>query len=622
MATYDLGTIGYTVVSQGTDQATASISNLAQKLLLAERHYRYLDRAKNKGLISLEQYGRGVQQVDASVETLTASLTQQNAVLARNSTYVERSQRGANRFGMVAQQVGYQVGDFFVQVQSGTNALTAFGQQGTQLAGLLPGVAGAIVGIGISLGTALGMASLRGQNLAINFQKVGEDILSALEPVRSLIDAIGSGLSIAGQAASQGLETLIQNLDRIVAYGGTVAALFAGRYVAGLVAATAATASLSGALLVLRGALIRTGIGALIVAAGELVYQFTRLVSSAGGFGDAMSLLWGVVSEFGSKVVSLFQSLQSTFEAAANFLAFRFIQSINTVLGAFIEMTNTVADGMNSLFNTNVFQGAGGEATQELARLAIAYEDAGNAAASAADSFYKTASAPFESAEKLRLAMENQKPDGIDLSSWLTQTEEDPKGRQGALRKEKELTKELTAAEKDRQTILQSIEGSLESGFMAMVDGTKSVKDAFKSMAAEIIKELYRVLVVQRLVGGISGAVNMLTLPAGPSTGTLGLPKFATGGSMMPGGSYIVGENGPELVIPRHSGTVVNANQTANAMGGSGGFTQNLSINVSGSDATMVRTEIAKMIPQITNATKAAVIDAKQRGGQMAQAFR
>jgi hypothetical protein len=35
----------------------------------------------------------------------------------------------------------------------------------------------------------------------------------------------------------------------------------------------------------------------------------------------------------------------------------------------------------------------------------------------------------------------------------------------------------------------------------------------------------------------------------------------------------------------------------------------------------MVRAEVAKMIPQITNATKAAVIDARLRGGQMKAAF-
>jgi hypothetical protein len=196
-----------------------------------------------------------------------------------------------------------------------------------------------------------------------------------------------------------------------------------------------------------------------------------------------------------------------------------------------------------------------------------------------------------------------------------------PKSGGGAARikKETEAVKELTAAEKERQTILKSIESSLEDGFMSMVDGTKSVKSAFRSMARDIIKELYRVLVVQRLVGSISGAIGMFS---GKSTGSLGLPfGLATGGSVMPGKSYLVGENGPELVIPRHSGTVVNANQTANAAGGSGGITVQNNISVTGSDAAMVRAEVAKMIPQITNATKAAVIDARLRGGQMKAAF-
>jgi phage-related minor tail protein len=192
-------------------------------------------------------------------------------------------------------------------------------------------------------------------------------------------------------------------------------------------------------------------------------------------------------------------------------------------------------------------------------------------------------------------------------------------GGAARIKKETEAVKELTEAEKQRLNILKSVESSLESGFMSMVDGTKSVKSAFRSMAADIVKELYRVLVVQRLVGAISGGIGMFS---GRSTGSLGLPfGLATGGSMMPGKSYLVGENGPELVIPRHSGTVVNANQTANAAGGSGGVTVQNNISVTGSDAAMVRAEVAKMIPQITNATKAAVIDARLRGGQMKAAF-
>ena len=71
----------------------------------------------------------------------------------------------------------------------------------------------------------------------------------------------------------------------------------AGRWVAGLVAAAVSVRGLATALVVLRGALIRTGIGALIVAAGEMVYQFGRLVAGAGGFGEALSLLGDVAAE-------------------------------------------------------------------------------------------------------------------------------------------------------------------------------------------------------------------------------------------------------------------------------------------------------------------------------------
>jgi hypothetical protein len=54
---------------------------------------------------------------------------------------------------------------------------------------------------------------------------------------------------------------------------------------------------LATALVFLRGALIRTGIGALIVGAGELVYQFTQLVSKVGGVGAAFGLLRDIAAE-------------------------------------------------------------------------------------------------------------------------------------------------------------------------------------------------------------------------------------------------------------------------------------------------------------------------------------
>ena len=42
---------------------------------------------------------------------------------------------------------------------------------------------------------------------------------------------------------------------------------------------------------------------------------------------------------------------------------------------------------------------------------------------------------------------------------------------------------------------------------MGLVDGTTSAKDAFRSMAADIIQQLYRILVVEQLVQSIAGAI-------------------------------------------------------------------------------------------------------------------
>jgi len=70
-----------------------------------------------------------------------------------------------------------------------------------------------------------------------------------------------------------------------------------GKLVISLASAVLGIRGMSLSLAVLRGALIRTGIGALIVGAGELLYWFGRLVKGAGGFGKAMSLLKNVAVE-------------------------------------------------------------------------------------------------------------------------------------------------------------------------------------------------------------------------------------------------------------------------------------------------------------------------------------
>jgi phage-related minor tail protein len=173
---------------------------------------------------------------------------------------------------------------------------------------------------------------------------------------------------------------------------------------------------------------------------------------------------------------------------------------------------------------------------------------------------------------------------------------------------------------------LSSVAGVLEDGFtnafMSILDGTESTKDAFRGMAKAVIAELYRVLVVQRLVGSIGSA----TASGSGILGFLGkafpaLTNSASGGALMAGQASVVGEHGRELFVPSTSGRVLSVPQAKAAMGGGGGVVVNQTINVTTGVQQTVRAEIKSLMPQIADSAKAAVLDAKRRGGAYGSAF-
>lgn len=165
------------------------------------------------------------------------------------------------------------------------------------------------------------------------------------------------------------------------------------------------------------------------------------------------------------------------------------------------------------------------------------------------------------------------------------------------------------------QSIADTLKSSMTDAFMSIVDGTKSAKDAFKAMARSIIAKLYEVLVVQRLVGsfgyGPGGKVQSSGI-IGAIMGAFG--KRATGGPITAGKPYMVGERGPELVVPSRNGNVIPNNQLQD--GGGITIVQNNSFG-----AGVSRAEINAMMPKIVEATKAAVVDAKRRGGSFGRAM-
>ncbi|MFN3993950.1 MAG: phage tail tape measure C-terminal domain-containing protein [Tabrizicola flagellatus] len=123
-------------------------------------------------------------------------------------------------------------------------------------------------------------------------------VAPALETIATKLADMARATGPIGQA----ITALFDNLGRLATHAATFAAVMAGRWVAGMAAAALSVRGLATALVFLRGALIRTGIGALIVGAGELVYQFSQLVARVGGVGEAFRLLGELAREVWSRI--------------------------------------------------------------------------------------------------------------------------------------------------------------------------------------------------------------------------------------------------------------------------------------------------------------------------------
>jgi hypothetical protein len=161
-------------------------------------------------------------------------------------------------------------------------------------------------------------------------------------------------------------------------------------------------------------------------------------------------------------------------------------------------------------------------------------------------------------------------------------------------------------------SVFETVESSIESSMMSLVSGTMNVQDAFKSMASQVVSELFRVLVVQRMV---NAAMGFFGVPSGPMPGTR-----AGGGSVQAGNAYMTGESGRELFVPAQNGRILSPAQTR-MVGGGEAVTVVQNINISTGVQQTVRAEIKGMMPQIADNAKAAVLDAKRRGGGYGRAM-
>ena len=178
----------------------------------------------------------------------------------------------------------------------------------------------------------------------------------------------------------------------------------------------------------------------------------------------------------------------------------------------------------------------------------------------------------------------------------------------------------------DVSTLMEdSVIGALRGIEDAFIRFAETGKLSFKGLANSIIADLIRINVRQNIMTPLSAALGGMfgTTYAQLTTGSGVTNQFnpdvnyrAMGGPVTAGQPYIVGEQGPELFMPSSSGTIVPNGQSGSSV------VVNQTINVTTGVQQTVRAEVMNMLPQIANAAKSAVAEAKLRGGSFAAAMR
>ena len=172
----------------------------------------------------------------------------------------------------------------------------------------------------------------------------------------------------------------------------------------------------------------------------------------------------------------------------------------------------------------------------------------------------------------------------------------------------------------------ESLGNSVSDAFKGMLTGAMSWKDGMRGLISSVIDQLWKLFVVQKIVGLVSGALGGAAKV--PTTGGFGsgttaaLTGRAVGGSVTGNTPYMVGERGPELFVPGGNGTII-PNQ--NMRGAGGGSSFNISVDARGSnDPAAVRAQVQQGIleaaPAIIAAAEARTVAGLRRprlGGAM-----
>ena len=594
---------------------------------------------------------QGASQAEAALENLSTQAVQTEAATARLGKTMNRG--GAMAMGV--QNASYQVGDFAVQVAGGTSAMRAMTMQLPQLlggfgmwgavAGAAAAIIGALIPVLFNMGGAADSAADKIEDLAestdalssimanTNYKAVDKLKTKYGELTREVVQLIERQRQLSFDAAARSAEDAADKIAKAMSpsfWERLRPTHLIGSVVDWFDDITPATRELmetfemtgmeARALELQLSRLAREGDSekrADIYA--TIITRLEAQRSIAGELNDeALEFYENLLNAEDSErqLVELAKQMMEGFAGAAD-EAERLAAALPQPTGVAGGRGNVLPSGFDILM-----MGMGGEVIDNRSGRSKADREAAQAARAAAAEMERVERA----AQSTRSALDasyratlqyEQAQEALSDALAAGKITQDEYNETLLLAKERFAEAEFAATDLGEayNSVADTIESSFENAMMSLVDGTMTAKDAFKSMARDIIAEAYRMMVIRPIMSGLfgggGGGGQMLAGIFGGGGGLFGGFR-AEGGPVDSGTPYIVGERGPELFVPSSSGNITSNKQ----MGG--GVVNHFNYTFTGG---VTEGDLRNAIPSIVEASTAAVLNKQQRGGTYARAF-
>ena len=623
-----------------------------------------LSSAMRKGIIDADQYEVQLQQLKVAQQTMGAA--------------AQVGGRRVNSSGMLIQQAGYQFGDFAVQVQGGTNPMVAFGQQATQMIGafnMLPQA---------TLAASVGIGALRVSVVAL---------IASLGVIIPVLTAVGAYFMRAREAANSTTDSIETFEDRLKSARGEITnmkqALEVLRGGFESVFELTLNEEIVQARISIRDAQreindeMRRGLEVALAqnkAYGTLTDEQVRAQAEAALASSSVLLAARERLKTAEEELAVFEATaveirkRERDESVVNQLheARMIIQDqerqsaieyqkrltrIKGLMGTLLaesrdnaKALEDAAEAARRLYDTDLSKGvrAAAEAAQQLAKdlgisLRSAMAMAGMIVTRPQGDVFDPRDPRNQSSESALERARRIMESGELTNSTLDKPTSSASGSTGgsastlstaaadSLRTYKEALKEVMALEAERTALVEPMARAFTDGFTSMVDGTMKVKDAFKAMALDIVKQLWKIFVVEQLVNSITGSFGIgggsgmtMTPKANPLSGLSGaqmLPPGYSGGGYTGNGSRSGGMDGEggflAMLHPRE--TVVDHAKGQSTGGDTINISQSFNFSANGDES--VKKIIAQAAPQIAQMTQKSMMDQRRRGGAMKSTF-